>query len=272
MASINKDVLIAELSQTKNDCEKVLDKMFNIIRVLEQSDDGEALVDDFRSMAVPMIYSAWESHFTSSIAICFRALKDLDKLAHNHSPNIRSVWLQQENFFTKYIDMVKNVYDIDAHKTLSDKMSNMKKKVKKGHYKLTTEVLVCIDQFNNSALDKTVNVDDLVMTFSNVNKTVTEMNMEVVGLDSNSIDLSQLDTLVGLRNALGHGQFSTRVGDRKFTELVTYTKNLIIDLFEEVKLWLDSLVFEINYTFKNVQYGSVCTPVINSYHCDNIGT
>lgn len=237
MSAINVGSLKVELQQTKDDCLASLSSIDSIATYLGVHE----LSSEYRKIAVPMIYSAWESFFTSSIAICFRALKDINQLANQHSPSIRAVWLQQESFFNRYIDMIKNIYDIDAHKSLEEKMSNMKKKVKKGHYKLTTEVLQKIDTFNSTSLDRNVNVDDLVMTFSNVNKVVTTMNMEVIGLDPENLGLEQLDGLVGLRNAFGHGEFTTSIGIRKFNELLIYTRTLIGQLSSEVVSWLDAL-------------------------------
>lgn len=246
MNLLNFNGLIAEVSQTKDECLDALDKIKKIEVELNQTPSGKTLVSNYRTISIPMIYASWESHFTSSIAICFRALKDIDKLACDHSPHIRAIWLQQETFFTKYIDMIKNIYDVDSHKSLSEKMATMKKKIKKGHYKLTTEVLESIDKFNKSVLNQNVNVEELVMTFSNVNKVVTEMNMEVVGLNSAVLDLTKLDELVGLRNALGHGQFSTIIGDRQFSYLIEYTENLINALYTEIESWIINLSNQLN--------------------------
>ena len=241
MSSLNIETILVELEDAKSDSLKVLASIESIHTALFALTETPNLAEEYRKISIPMIYSSWESQFTSSIALCFRALKDIDKSACDHTPNIRAVWLQQANFFVSYIDMIKNIYDIDAHKTLSEKMSNMKKKVKKGHYKLTTDVLSNIDTFNSARLDTNVNVDDLVMTFSNVNKVVTEMNMDVLGIDHTNLDLSKLDALVGLRNAFGHGQFTSRVGSRQFNDWLTYTRNIIEELFQEIRSWLEEL-------------------------------
>ncbi|EIV8654014.1 hypothetical protein MA790_002173 [Vibrio parahaemolyticus] len=241
MSSLNIETLLVELTDAKNDSMKVLASIEAIHTALQGNSGQVQLADEYRKISIPMIYSSWESQFTSSTALCFRALKDINKSACDHTPNIRAVWLQQAKFFVSYIDMIKNIYDIDAHKTLSQKMSNMKRKVRKGHYKLTTDVLSSIDTFNSSRLDTDVNVDDLVMTFSNVNKVVTEMNMDVLGIDHSNLDLSKLDALVGLRNAFGHGQFTSRVGSRQFKDWLTYTRSLIEEFFLEIKSWLECL-------------------------------
>ncbi|CAK2030546.1 putative MAE-28990/MAE-18760-like HEPN domain-containing protein [Vibrio crassostreae] len=256
MSNLNVTALIGEMAQTKSDSIDILTNIKSIDSVLAEATTNPSLSPEFRKISVPMIYSAWESHFTASIAVCFRALKDIDKSANEHSSTIRAIWLQQESFFSKYIDMIKNIYDIDAHKSLSEKMANMKKKVKKGHFKLTTDVLDGIDTFNSTGLNKQVNVDDLVMTFANVNKVVTEMNMDVIGLDHSNLDLSQLDGLVGLRNAFGHGQFTTNVGRRQFEQMLSYAEHLINGLYQEVEVWLNQLDSELKHTH------------IDSWRCD----
>ncbi|MEZ9199135.1 MAE_28990/MAE_18760 family HEPN-like nuclease [Shewanella sp. 10N.286.54.B9] len=256
MSNLNVTALIGEMAQTKSDSLEILTNIKNIHDVLSASPTNQNLPAEFRKISVPMIYSAWESHFTASIAVCFRALKDINKSANEHSSTIRAIWLQQESFFSKYIDMIKNIYDIDSHKSLSEKMTNMKRKVRKGHFKLTTDVLDSIDTFNSTGLNKQVNVDDLVMTFANVNKVVTEMNMDVIGLDHGSLDLSQLDALVGLRNAFGHGQFTTNVGKRQFLQMLSYADQLVNGLYQEVEVWLSHLDSELKDTH------------VDSWRCD----
>lgn len=254
MSSVNFGDLFIELDDARNDSLKVLESIEAIHTELQgsQTQSREILADEYRKISIPMIYSSWESQFTSAIAICFRGLKDIDKSACEHDTSIRAVWLQQASFFSSYIDMIKNIYDIDAHKSLAEKMSSMRRKVRKGHYRLTADVLNKIDVFNATKLDSDVNVDDLVMTFSNVNKLVTEMNMEIIGLDHTNLDLSRLDNLVGLRNAFGHGQFTSRVGVREFNSWLNYTRTLIDELFREVQTWLNNLQMEILESKKNI--------------------
>ncbi|QUJ68258.1 hypothetical protein KDD30_03720 [Photobacterium sp. GJ3] len=278
MSSVNFNTLKEELNQTKNDSLSMLDQITNIHTILskpklsinklctneyqiKESIDTDIL-KDYRNISTPMIYSAWESVFTTSIAVCFRALKDLDKVASDHSPKIRAIWLQQEDFFKSYIDMIKNIYDVDSHKSLHEKMANMKRKINKGHFALTENVLQRIDLFNNASLNKSVDADNLVMTFSNVDKVVTELNMHVIGLNPDSLDLSKLNSLVGKRNSLGHGEFTSTIGERQFGDLVSYTKNLIQSLLNEVLRWLEELEESIKSISNNMFTQS---PVYSDY-------
>ncbi|HGW8095127.1 TPA: HEPN domain-containing protein, partial [Escherichia coli] len=135
-------------------------------------------------------------------------------------------------------------YDADSHRSIVHNGAQIKKKVTKGAFKLTSEVIQHIDRFNKSTLSD-CDVSELVMTFSNVNEMVVKVNFDAIGLDYSLLDLSQLGEVVGLRNSLGHGEFKSSVNPRKFNSIIVYVENLIIDLNQCAITWLDKLEDEI---------------------------
>ncbi|WP_230405469.1 MAE_28990/MAE_18760 family HEPN-like nuclease [Plesiomonas shigelloides] len=200
--------------------------------------------DMFRVISIPMIYSSWEGFFTETMSVCLNSLKLSDREAFHYSAEIRALWLQREPFFNKYIDMIKNIYDVDSHRSISQSGQQLKKRVTKGTFKLTSEVIKHIDGFNNSTLSD-CDVSELVMTFSNVNEMVVKVNFEAINLDYSNLDLSQLGEVVGLRNSLGHGEFKSKIKPRKFDSIIQYVETLINELSNSAEKWLDDLEDDI---------------------------
>lgn len=182
--------------------------------------------------------------FTETMSVCLNSLKLSDREAFHYSAEIRALWLQREPFFNKYIDMIKNIYDVDSHRSISQSGQQLKKRVTKGTFKLTSEVIKHIDGFNNSTLSD-CDVSELVMTFSNVNEMVVKVNFEAINLDYSNLDLSQLGEVVGLRNSLGHGEFKSKIKPRKFDSIIQYVETLINELSNSAEKWLDDLEDDI---------------------------
>lgn len=232
-----------QLNKTKLESLEFLDsiKSINQFMISSRDEKNEGM---FRIISVPMIYSSWEGFFTEVMSVCLNSLKLSDREAFKYSPEIRALWLQREPFFSRYIDMIKNIYDTDSHRSILHSGQQLHKKIKKGTFKLTSEVIDNIDIFNKSTLSD-CDVSELVMTFSNVNEVVVKVNFDAIGLDYSLLDLSQLGEVVGLRNSLGHGEFKSNVNHRKFSSLVSYIEQLIKDLNECAISWLDDLEDEI---------------------------
>ncbi len=239
----NFEDLKVELNKTKTESLDFLSHIKQINDFLTQSGDQQK-EEMFRIISIPMIYSSWEGFFTETMSVCLNSLKLSDREAFKYSPSIRALWLQREPFFSKYIDMIKNIYDIDSHKSITQTGTQFKKKITKGTFKLTSEVIDHIDGFNKSALSD-CDVSELVMTFSNVNEMVVQINFDAIGLDYSNLDLSQLGEVVGLRNSLGHGEFKSKVQPRKFSSVISYVEQLINDLNTSAEHWLDKLEDEV---------------------------
>ncbi len=231
------------LEKTKNESLGFLDSIKSINDFMARSGDSEK-EDMFRIISVPMIYSSWEGFFTETMSVCLNTLKLSDREAFKYSAEIRALWLQREPFYSRYVDMIKNIYDADSHRSIVHNGAQIKKKVTKGAFKLTSDVIQHIDAFNKSALSD-CDVSELVMTFSNVNEIVVKINFDAIGLDYSSLDLSQLGEVVGLRNSLGHGEFKSSVKPRKFNSIIAYVERLINDLNQCATEWLDKLEDEI---------------------------
>lgn len=231
------------LEKTKNESLGFLESIKSINEFMSRSGDKDK-EDMFRIISVPMIYSSWEGFFTETMSVCLNTLKLSDREAFRYSAEIRALWLQREPFYSKYVDMIKNIYDADSHRSIVHNGAQIKKKVTKGAFKLKSEVIQHIDRFNKSTLSD-CDVSELVMTFSNVNEMVVKVNFDAIGLDYSSLDLSQLGEVVGLRNSLGHGEFKSSVNPRKFNSIIVYVENLIIDLNQCAITWLDKLEDEI---------------------------
>ena len=231
------------LEKTKNESLGFLESIQSINEFMSRSGDKDK-EDMFRIISVPMIYSSWEGFFTETMSVCLNTLKLSDREAFRYSAEIRALWLQREPFYSKYVDMIKNIYDADSHRSIVHNGAQIKKKVTKGAFKLTSEVIQHIDRFNKSTLSD-CDVSELVMTFSNVNEMVVKVNFDAIGLDYSLLDLSQLGEVVGLRNSLGHGEFKSSVNPRKFNSIIVYVENLIIDLNQCAITWLDKLEDEI---------------------------
>lgn len=239
----NFEDLKLELDKTKVESLEFLDSIKQINTFIGQSNEPEK-EEMFRIIAIPMIYSSWEGFFTETMSVCLNSLKLSDREAFKYSSEIRALWLQKEPFFSQYIDMIKNIYDIDSHQSITRTGPQLKKKITKGTFKLTSKVIDHIDIFNHKALSD-CDVSDLVMTFSNVNEAVVQINFDAIGLDYSNLDLSQLGEVVGLRNSLGHGEFRSRIPPRKFNSLILYVENLINELNISTTKWLDNLEDEI---------------------------
>ncbi|ELY2595943.1 MAE_28990/MAE_18760 family HEPN-like nuclease [Cronobacter sakazakii] len=231
------------LEKTKNESLGFLDSIKSINDFMARSGDREK-EDMFRIISVPMIYSSWEGFFTETMSVCLNTLKLSDREAFKYSAEIRALWLQREPFYSRYVDMIKNIYDADSHRSIVHNGAQIKKKVTKGAFKLTSDVIQHIDAFNKSTLSD-CDVSELVMTFSNVNEIVVKINFDAIGLDYSSLDLSQLGEVVGLRNSLGHGEFKSSVNPRKFNSIIAYVERLINDLNQCAIEWLDKLEDEI---------------------------
>ena len=94
----------------------------------------------------------------------------------------------------------------------------------------------------SSPLDANVDADSLVMTFSNVNPDVVQLNAEALGMatftDFVAIKFGRLHSLVGLRNNIGHGGTLAPPANSEFTDLWGFTEQLIEDYSETFKSWL----------------------------------
>jgi hypothetical protein len=120
------------------------------------------------------------------------------------------------------------------------------KKIKKGHFGILCEFLTAFDGWLQSELDEVIDTDKLVMTFSNVNPDVVQLNAESIGIDNSpqfkAIKLGRLHDLVGQRNSIGHGAVIEPPSSENFSTLLAFTENLVTDYCELFIKWMPTLV------------------------------
>ncbi|MDZ4286041.1 MAG: MAE_28990/MAE_18760 family HEPN-like nuclease, partial [Candidatus Sungbacteria bacterium] len=158
-------------------------------------------------MAVPLIYSCWEGFFKTATTKCLIVIRDKNLQAKDATPQQRALWLKRASFFNSYIDMLRNVMDLDADIQASERHAKQKSKVKKGQHTLLAATLEKLDNWHAISLDKAIEPESLILTFSNINRDVVDLNAAITGLDAlplyNAINFSQLEALVGKRNSIG---------------------------------------------------------------------
>ena len=95
-----------------------------------------------------------------------------------------------------------------------------------------------------AGLDIAINTDDLVMTFSNVNPDVVELNARSIGLDDferfRDLRLGRLHDLVGQRNDIGHGAIIDPPANDTFKDLLQFTEKLIEDYCAVFIEWIQN--------------------------------
>jgi hypothetical protein len=202
-----------------------------------------------RLMAVPLIYSCWEGFFKTATAKCLIVIRDYNLHAKDATAQQRAVWLKKAPFFTSYVDMIRNLMELDADAQATERHAKQKSKVKKGQHALLSATLEKLDVWNLLALDKAIEPESLILTFSNVNKDVVDLNAAITGLDKihlySLINFSQLEALVGKRNSIGHGGISdgdmlSFPGGLETKGYVSYTRSLIAEYRDAVLQWLEA--------------------------------
>ncbi|AEA71625.1 Hypothetical protein PSEBR_m1620 [Pseudomonas brassicacearum subsp. brassicacearum NFM421] len=197
-----------------------------------------------RLMAVPMLYSVWERSFSVWTSICLKSIRESTIKAIDCSPEIRAFWLRKADFFKSFIDIIRDVMELEREDSIFQQTSGLSKKITKGGFHLSSKVLGGLDAWHQQPFSSKQDVKELVLTYSNVNDAVVAVNAEALGLSLMStyqhLDLSKLGGLVGMRNAIGHGASLSAPGAREMTELLDYTDSLIAQYANVVIEWLDT--------------------------------
>jgi len=226
MASLLSDT-INEIDLVKHECLKLLKDL----RDFQPLATGATYPDTYRLLVIPILYAAWERCFTFCNAIAWRRLREECPAASTLSSPERAAWLMQAGFYRSYTKTLLN-----ASSAGDDD------KPKKSHFPTLAGFLGSLDGWHSSPLDPNVDPDSLVMTFSNVNPDVVELNAEALGMatfpDFVAIKFGRLHSLVGLRNNIGHGGTIAPPANSEFTDLWDFTEHLIEDYSETFKGWL----------------------------------
>lgn len=218
---------IKEIDLVKQQCLKLLTDLRNFHPVAA----GTPYPETYRLLVVPMLYAAWERCFTFCNAIAWRRLREECTAASTLSPGERAAWLMRAGFYQGYTKKLLNASSVGDDD-----------RPKKSHFPTLSEFLGSLDGWHSSQLDQTVDAESLVMTFSNVNPDVVEVNAEALGMTTfpayAAIKFGRLHNLVNLRNNIGHGGTIAAPANSEFTELWEFTEKLIEDYSEAFKAWL----------------------------------
>lgn len=210
------------------------------VRQLLLSDVAEP--ETLRLMTVPILYSVWERAFSGWTAICLRVVQENYARAIDCPAKTRAYWLRKADFFRSFVDSVRDVMELEREDSVFQQASGFKKKITKGGFNLSSQVLSQLDEWHQRPLNAKVDMTNLVVTYSNVNDIVVTTNAEAIGLTElhsfATLDLSRLGELVGIRNGIGHGAILAAPGKRQLDELTAYTESLIVQYSEVVLEWI----------------------------------
>ena len=217
---------IQQIEIVMAECESLLER----IKGFSPPDEKGIYPETFRLIATPMLYSAWERCFTLCHAIAFRLIRDVTAKACDLDAPQRGIWLLNSPFYRSLVDQLRRDYVFT--------------RTGKGEYSLLCEFLPKLDDWLNNGLDQALNIDDLVMTFSNVNPCVVELNAQAIGI-ANFTQFKELKTgllhdLVGARNDIGHGASIEPPTNERFTILLDFTETLVKKYFAVFIQWLET--------------------------------
>lgn len=227
MASDQVASALQQIESTKTECAGLLRQM----REFSPPDDKGRYHDTFRLIATPMLYSAWERCFTLCHAIALRLIRDTATTAHTLDTSLKAVWLQQEGFYQSFIAQLRKQEGAEGSE-----------KPKKGNYTALCDFISKLDGWSGAALNESVETEKLVMTFSNVNGDVVEVDARAIGIAEHEvfkqIKLEQLHELVGRRNDIGHGGKVKAPDNPDFERLLNFTEGLITSYCDAFISWI----------------------------------
>lgn len=217
--------VIDEIAEVKSGCIGLFDSMRGLCAL-----DAEGhYPDTFRLMAIPMIYAVWERCFSLCHAVALKRLCEVRERTSALAPFQRALWLQRQPFYASYLDKIR-------------RLEPAKRGVNKGEFGALCGLLKDLDDWSQTDIDLTVDMIDLVMTFSNVNPDVVKINALALGISEHAsfkaIELGRLNDLVGRRNDIGHGGMVTPPGKREFKELWEFVESLIRSYCDAFEDWI----------------------------------
>lgn len=228
------DDAIQQISLLRDECIDLLNKL----KAFSPPDAHGKYPDTFRLVATPMLYSVWERCFTLCHAVGLRFIRDMTLKAIDLEPSQRSIWLLHTPFYQSLTSRLR------------DGFNSIPKKIKKGQFSLLCEFLPKLDEWLLNGLDQSIPTDSLVMTFSNVNREVVELNALALGIADfpqfKSIKLGRLNDLVGQRNDIGHGAVIRPPSNDTFQDLWDFTENLITQYCGVFLQWIRARFSEEN--------------------------
>ena len=141
--------------------------------------------------------------------------------------------LGREGFYQSFVAKLRNQ---SSYKEEGSRTKN-------SQFNALCDFMKDLDAWSVQRLDTTI-TEGLVMTSSNVNPHVVQMNAAAIGIADfpyfKELELGFLHDLVGKRNGIGHGAIIQPPGDREFRELWTLTESLIADYCDMFVRWMQS--------------------------------
>ena len=234
--TIIKDA-VAEIVFARDECVGVLDSLKKFC----PPDSNGNYPGTFRLLATPMFYSVWERCFTACHAITLRLLRDSTSKASELEITQRAAWLLRAPFYQSFCSRLKDWnMEIDHSKG-----------TKKGQFVITVEFLAALEQWTNLPIDQATDAEEIVMTYSNVNPDVVNVNALAVGIDAHNdfkkIKFGRLHDLVGMRNGIGHGAIIAPPSNDQFCNLFEFTEDLILDYSAAFITWINSITPSISH-------------------------
>lgn len=218
---------LAEIETNRTECLGILQRM----RAFHVPAEGEPFDPTFRLIATPMLYSVWERCFTLCHEVSLRLVRDTAPHPMALASTTRAVWLMHTPFYQSMVDKLKSHTAVPADE-----------RPKKGHFASLCEFLKELETWSSKAIDQNIVTGDLVMTMSNVNPDVVQINARAIGLDETApfaaLKLGKLHDLVGRRNDIGHGAVIEPPSNDNFLELWSFTESLINDYSAAVSDWM----------------------------------
>ena len=151
--------------EAKKEARQALERHKDILKNIEKhaltANEGK---DDFLYlMAIPMIYAAWEGYFKITCAICLKRFCLRGQKYKSYPDSYATLWLQKEKFLNSFFDKLFS----------SVSFGKKPKKLSAGRFASLASFSQNIKEWLETPIDHLTNFDELVMTYSTVNKEVT---------------------------------------------------------------------------------------------------
>ncbi len=221
---------INEVTFLKRECISLVEDSLSLC----PPNQGGQYPDAFRMVITPFLYAVWERCFTTNFGIMARLLHHESSSPSRLTSPQAALWLQAEPFFDSFSDKIRD-----------GNGPGVRKSIRSGKYKALADFIQKYRGWESGGMSSSIDTSSLVMTFSNVNCEVLDINAESIGLNllpefsEFRKNVGRLEDLVGRRNDIGHGTMSRPPKNREFQELVDLTKDHLISEFcDVVQYWI----------------------------------
>jgi hypothetical protein len=262
---VHSNAAIDELERTCNECVALVHEWAAIANLQGQP---ESVLRVIRQMLVPVLYSAWERAFVASTSVSLRFLISHGERNADLGIRLRALLMQSASFYKSFFQKHLNSLVLTGENA------------GKGAFTRLAEFAAEHDRWLASRPSFPASgVEELVMTFSNVDHKVLKLHLELLGMDTadlrvadSVIDLQPLGTLIGRRNDISHGGLISDVGTAELQGLLEFVPKLISAYIEaQCRLVRNHAAREARMTFlkrRRDTQASRATPVrsLSSVH------